>query len=68
MSIFGGGGGVASSAEEEKKRLAEERAKKLAKKKTERKAEGAERIQRQAGGRTILTSPLGLGGEDQQLG
>ena len=67
MSIFGGGG-LASSADEEKKRLAEERAKKIAKKKAERKAEGAERIQRQAGARTILTSPLGLGGEDQQLG
>ena len=67
MSMFGGGG-LASSADEEKKRIAEERAKKIAKKKSERQAEGAQRIARQQGSRTILTSPMGLGGEDSQLG
>lgn len=67
MGMFGSSG-VGASADEERKRLAEERAKKIAKKKAARKAEGAERIQRQQGSRTVLTSPLGLGGEDQTLG
>lgn len=67
MSIFGGKS-VGNSYSEEKKRLAAERAAKIAKRKSERKAEGAERVRNQQAGRTVLTNPLGLGGDFQQLG
>jgi len=59
---------MADSADEERKRLAAERARKAAKKKAERKSEGAQKIQRQQGSRTVLTTPMGLGGNDESLG
>lgn len=67
MSIFGGKS-ANDSYSEEKKRLAAARAAKIAKRKSERKAEGVERIQRQQASRTVLTNPLGLGGDNQFLG
>lgn len=67
MGLFGSSN-VGQSAEAEKKKLAEQRAAKIAKAKAARQAEGATRIQRQQGSRTVLTTPLGLGGTNETLG